>query len=332
MKFIVVGLGSIGKRHLKNLIHLKVPKENIIGVDTRDDRLDEVRALGVDTLFKSHTDALNQFDIDAAILCSPTNLHISQGIDFAKKGTHLMIEKPLSSDLNDIEIFKDEVSKNNVQVLMAYIFRFSPLTIKIKEIIESNKIGKILSFRGEFSEYLPDWHKYEDYRSFYMAKKSQGGGSILDQSHIFDLAHYLFGNFKDVFAFNSKISSLEIDADDIAELIVTMESGVIGSLHTDIFGRKHKKYMEIKGEGGNLLWDFYSNSISLYDSNNSIDKVYDNFESDFNKIYINEMKHFIACCNRNEEPIASLNDGIDTMKLILSAEKSHNSKQLESIN
>ena len=90
--------------------------------------------------------------------------------------------------------------------------------------------------------------------------------------------------------------------------------------------------MEIKGEGGNLLWDFYSNSISLYDSNNSIDKVYDNFESDFNKIYINEMKHFIDCCNSNEEPIASLNDGIDTMKLILSAEKSHNSKQLESIN
>ena len=141
---------------------------------------------------------------------------------------------------------------------MAYIFRFTPHVKMIRNLIENNSIGKIYYVKGEFSEYLPDWHPYEDYRSFYMAKKSMGGGSILDQSHIFDLVHYLFGAFKNVKAFNSKISNLELNADDISELIVELKNGIIASLHTDIFGRQHQKFLEIKGEKGNIN-DFYKN-------------------------------------------------------------------------
>lgn len=329
MNFLVIGLGSIGKRHTKNLLELGVPASNIMGVDTRDDRLDEARALGIEKLYKSHKQALESCEVDAAILCSPTSLHIEQGIELAQNGVHLMIEKPLAHNLDGIDKFVDEVEKNQIKVLMGYIFRFSPLTQKVINLLKNNEIGKILYFRGEFSEYLPDWHKYEDYRSFYMAKKSQGGGSILDQSHIFDLAHYFFGSFEKVFAFNSKISDLEINADDIAELFVVMKSGVIGSLHTDIFGRSHKKYLEIKGENGNIMWDFYGNSVTHYDAKSSKLSVYDDFEEDFNKTYINEMKHFIECCEMNKEPIASLDDGIETMELILSSEKSHETNKIE---
>ena len=117
-------------------------------------------------------------------------------------------------------------------------FRYTPTIMKVKELLETGLIGKVLSVRGEFSEYLPDWHPWEDYRSFYMAEKSQGGGSILDQSHIMDLIHYLFGGFKSVYAINTRISSLEINADDIAEMIVTMKSGVIAAIHTDIYGQR----------------------------------------------------------------------------------------------
>ena len=210
MNILVVGAGSIGKRHLKNLIQIGIDTSNLIVVETRDDRRAEVQSLGIDNIFQSIDDATLKHKIDEAIICSPTSLHIEQAIELANKNIHLMIEKPLSRDLQDIDQLKNIVEENNLAVLMAYIFRFSPLTKKVKEILEKNTIGRVLYVRGEFSEYLPDWHPWEDYRSFYMAKKSEGGGSILDQSHIMDLVHYLFGGFETVSALNSKISSLEI--------------------------------------------------------------------------------------------------------------------------
>tara|TARA_B100000965_G_C19603452_1_gene764487 strand:- start:27825 stop:28835 length:1011 start_codon:yes stop_codon:yes gene_type:complete len=333
MKVLIIGMGSIGKRHMKNLLSAGVLHSDIIAVDTREDRRNEVISFGVNDVYETIESALANCEIDASIICSPTHLHMDHAITLAKKGIHIMIEKPLSCNLDGITILKDEMKKNNIIVMMAYIFRFSPLTKKVKELLDTNMIGKILYCRGEFSEYLPDWHKYEDYRSFYMAEKSQGGGSILDQSHIFDLIHFLLGSFESVIAFNSKISSLEINADDIAELIVKLKSGVIASIHTDIFGRDHKKYLEIKGENGNILWDFYSNKVILYQANDELETVFDDFEEDFNLVYMDEIQHFINLCNNNDEvSISPLDDGIETMELILSAEKSHNLSKAQKIN
>ena len=95
-----------------------------------------------------------------------------------------MIEKPLSRDLKNIDELLKVVSKNKLITFIAYIFRFAPSVKYLKRDIKKKIIGEILFVRGEFSEYLPDWHPYEKYNSFYMAQKNLGGGSILDQSHI----------------------------------------------------------------------------------------------------------------------------------------------------
>ena len=192
-------------------------------------------------------------------------------------------------------------------------------------------IGKILYFRGEFSEYLPDWHPYEDYRTFYMASKDQGGGSILDQCHIMDLCHYLIGEFSSVMAINTKVSSLEIKADDISELLVRHKNGVLSSIHTDIFGRSHKKSIEIKGEEGNIRWNFYNNEVEIYQSNNKKIEKFSDFNKDFNNCYIEELKAFITSFTDKKKSPIPLKDGIDTMKLILAAEKSEVSRKEELI-
>ena len=331
MKILIVGCGSIGKRHLRNLLTIGIKHENISCVETRQDRVTEVKNYGIERVYSNLDSALIDKNYDAAIICSPTSLHIEQCNILSSKKVNLMIEKPLSRNLEGIEILKRNVKENNLVVLMAYIFRFTPQVQMIKKLIQENALGKIYYVRGEFSEYLPDWHPYEDYRSFYMAEKSMGGGSILDQSHIFDLVHYLLGGFKNVKAYNSKISNLELNADDISELIVEMNSGVIASLHTDIFGRQHQKFLEIKGENGNIKWDFYKNEVSIYDPKDKAVKIFKKFPTDFNLTYINEIKHFIECCENKKKTFASLEDGIDTMKLILAAEKSHQNKSLEII-
>ena len=134
----------------------------------------------------------------------------------------------------------------------------------VKDLLKKNVIGKVLHVRGEFSEYLPDWHPYEDYRSFYMAEKKQGGGSILDQSHIMDLVHYLLGGFESVYALNGNLSNLEVNSDDYSDLLVKLKCGVVASIHTDMFGRDHKKEMEIKGEQGNIFFGVQQKTLSQY--------------------------------------------------------------------
>jgi predicted dehydrogenase len=332
MKYLVIGAGSIGKRHMRNLILIGTKCADISAVEIREDRRKEImEVLKIKNVYKSLGEALGAEPYDAAIVCAPTHLHIPMGIQLAQQGFHILMEKPLSHNLDRIGEFKEAVARSHVIVEMAYIFRYSPGVKKIKELLDSGVIGRVLSVRGEFSEYLPDWHPWEDYRDFYMAKKTQGGGSILDQSHIMDLIHYLIGEFKSVFALNTKLSNLEIEADDIAEMVVTLKNGVVASIHTDIFGRDHKKSLEIKGEKGNIFWDHYLNKVRHYDAETRCTHVYKGFPSDFNLCYIDEIKRFISCCQGKEKPLADLQTGIETMELIRAAEKSHRTQKVERV-
>ncbi len=330
IKLFVVGAGSIGKRHIRNAISIGINQNNIISLDKRDDRIEEVKKLGIKKTYKDFDEALKE-DFDAAIICSPTSVHIEQSIKLAKHKKHLLIEKPLDSKLDGADELLKISKSNNLKIMIAYIFRFSPAVKFIKEKLNENIIGKILYFRGEFSEYLPDWHPYEDYRTFYMASKEQGGGSILDQCHIMDLSHHLIGKFASVIAINKKISNLEIKADDFSELIVHHKNGVISSIHTDIFGRLHKKGIEIKGESGNIIWDFYKNEVTIYTSKDKKVEIFNKFSSDFNECYIEELKTFIDTFKENRNSIIPLEHGIDTMKLILASERSEKSKKEEFI-
>ena len=265
MKFLCIGSGSIGKRHMRNLLTIGINPSDITAIDPRADRKEEVLQMGINNLCDTFEDALATNVYDAAIVCSPTNLHISQGIELAKRNINILMEKPLAHNLEGINELKSLIIKNNITLLMAYIFRFTPHTNKVLELLKSGVIGKVLYVRGEFSEYLPDWHPYEDYRSFYMAEKSQGGGSILDQSHIMDLIHYLFGEFEKVYAINTNLSSLEVNSDDFSELLVKLKCGAIASIHTDMFGEITKNNLRLRKKG-NIYWSTVENIVTLYDS------------------------------------------------------------------
>ena len=128
IKLFVVGAGSIGKRHVRNAISLGISPDNIISLDKRDDRLEEVRELGVKNLFKDFDIAIKE-NFDAAIICSPTSMHIEQSLKLAKLNKHLLIEKPLDSKLDGSEELLKISESNKLTIMIAYIFRFSP-TIK----------------------------------------------------------------------------------------------------------------------------------------------------------------------------------------------------------
>ena len=143
MKFLLIGCGSVGKRHLRNLIKIGIDKKNIAAVDPRDDRLNEVKELGINSVFTDLDEALHN-DFNASIICSPTSMHIEQSNKLMNKNINILMEKPLCSDLKGVEDLI-KLKEKNITFMMAYVFRFSPLTKKVKELLDNKEIGQILT-------------------------------------------------------------------------------------------------------------------------------------------------------------------------------------------
>ena len=135
---------------------------------------------------------------DVGFITNETVNHIPIAIKLANAGMDLFLEKPLSNSMKSINQLLTIVNRKKLVTLMGCNLRFHDCIKKMKSLLEKQAIGKIISVKVECGAYLPDWHPYEDYRSFYMAEKILGGGSILDQSHIMDLVHFLLGDFDGV--------------------------------------------------------------------------------------------------------------------------------------
>jgi predicted dehydrogenase len=146
-------------------------------------------------------------------------------------------------------------------------------------------------------------------------------GALLDESHTVDIARWFFGEVASVFAFTGRVSSLEITADDLAEMVLRFDSGAVVSVHMDIYGRSHRKEMLIQGEDGNLDWDFYANRVTLYRAGGKSTEEWD-FDTDRNEMFLAEARHFLECVEGTAVPPVDGADGLETLKVLLAARES----------
>lgn len=324
MKLLVVGCGSIGKRHLGNFKALGV--EEVGAVDTRPDRLREAAdRFGVSALFGSVEDALAA-GWDAVVVGVPTRHHLHVAEQAVSAGAHVLVEKPISDRLEGLEELLEKARNNGLVLMVGYTFRFWPPLRKLKELLDGGAVGRIYSAQVTFSEYLPDWHPWEDYRSWFMASKELGGGAILDESHALDMARWLFGEAESVYCVNDTISHLEITSDDLAEMVVRFRSGVVAAVHMDIFGRHHRKEIAVAGETGNASWDFYRSEVRLYRADEKVWQVWP-FTCERNDMFVAEASHFLDCVAGKATPAVDGEDGRRTLELILAAVESSQRQQ-----
>jgi predicted dehydrogenase len=324
MKILVVGAGSVGKRHLKNLQQLGV--SDLTAVDTREDRLEEIKTAVTGVKGVASLEAALKEKFDGAVVAAPPHVHVSIGRLLIEKKIPILMEKPLADREEGVRELLEKADQNKIPIVTGYTYRFWPPLVKISQLLDQKPIGRILSVRIEVSEYLPDWHPWEDYRDFFMAKKEQGGGALLDESHMIDIALWLFGEIEEIFCVNEKLSSLEITTDDLAEMIVKFKSGAVGSLHMDIFGRAHQKGMTVIGDEGNLIWDPDKNEVRLF---RAAAKAWETFPfvCERNEMFLEEAKHFIAVIKGQEKPRLNGWDGYKTLQYILAARDSARQKK-----
>lgn len=315
---LIVGLGSIGRRHAR--VFRAAGLTDISGVDLRQDRLDQARQeLGLESLGTSYQDMLASRHFDAVLITTPTAFHTPIALAAAQAGCHLFIEKPVADVDDGLEEVAAVVREKGLIAYTAYCYRFAPSAERVKAIVESGQLGRIHSARLEISSYLPDWHPWEDYRSFYMAKMDQGGGARLDESHGIDLLRWLFGDVARVSAFVDKVSDLEITSDDLTVMLLRFQSGLVAEAHFDLLGRSPRIGLELIGADGTLLWDRVAGRIDLY---NPADKAWateDFGKDDFVKSYDRQAAHFIDCVRSGTPPRTDLESGRRTLRVLEAA-------------
>lgn len=318
MKFLVVGCGSIGKRHIKNLLSLN---QEVIGFDISSRAREETeKKFSIQTF--SDLDIALEEKLDAVFICNPNSEHISSAIKSAKKGLHLFIEKPLSHTLDGVEELIELTEKNKLITLVGCNMRFHEGIKKIKDLLDNNTIGKVLFARVQSGSYLPDWHPWADYRKGYSANKSLGGGVLLDGIHEIDYLRGFFGDVHKVSCFADKISSLEINTEDVAEILLRFTNGIIAEVHLDYVQRAYARTCQIVGQEGTILWDFNEPIVKVYLAKNKKWNVIKLSPYDDNKMYVEEIKHFINCINGKEKPYQDVIEGKKALEIVLAAKES----------
>lgn len=331
MKILIAGLGSIGRRHFRNLIALG--EKDIVLLRTRKATLpdDELAGYPVETDLQ---EAIKTHKPDAVIVANPTSLHLDVAIPAAEAGCHILLEKPVSHSLERLDILQEAAEKSGSKILVGFQFRYHPTLNKARQLIQSNALGKVLTVHVHWGEYLPQWHPWEDYRQSYAARADLGGGVIVTLTHPLDYLRYLLGDVEALWSFNGHLSSLEIDVEDMAEIGLRFTGGAVGGVHVNYFQRPPVHRLEFVGTDGTLHWDNADASLHLYKSPTTFGSYADQppapvmetflppegFER--NQLFVAQTRHFLEIVRGESEPVCSLTDGVQALRLALAAYES----------
>lgn len=323
MKFIVIGLGSMGKRRIRCLQSLG--HTNIIGVDPRKDRRDESsKNYGINTY--ALVDELILKDIDALIISTPPDLHLPY--------LKLSVEKNIPSFV-EASVIIDEVKEiktlntNNTFIAPSCTFHFHPLIKRIREIIKSKTYGKITNFTYHSGQYLPDWHPWEDVKDFYVSKRETGGGREIVPFELTWITKSI-GYPEDIKGYFKKTIDFGAEIEDTYAFVVKFEN-FLGSIIVDVASRFATRQLILNFEEAQLTWNWDDGFFRIYDAKTKEWIVFEqekgaNHEG-YNKnivesMYIEEIATFLKGIHKNNEFPNTISDDIKTLELLTKIEKS----------
>ncbi len=216
LKILFFGMGSIGQRHVK--IIQENYKYEIYAFRSKK---------GVKKKFCGVKDIFDWKDVDVikpdvAFITNPTSEHIKTAIECAKRGLHLFIEKPLGADVKQLNSLLKIVSKKKISTYVAYVLRFHPVVIELKEYLKRNRLWHM---RVLATSNLNQWRNSLDSKKRYSRFKKMGGGVIYDLSHEIDMVKYLTQKIEGMKGQSSRRGRVTVDAEDYADILIKTKRG-----------------------------------------------------------------------------------------------------------
>jgi len=333
MKFLIAGLGSVGRRHFRNLLALG--EKDLLLLRTGRSTLpdEELAGFPVESDLRS---ALGRRP-EAVIVANPTSLHLEVAIPAARAGCHVFLEKPISHSLQGVADLEREAADRSLQVAVGFQFRFHPGLRKVEALLRQEAVGLPLAARVHWGEYLPDWHPWEDFRKGYAARDDLGGGAVLTLCHPLDYLGWFFGEVEALWAFTGR-RGLELPVEDEAEVGLRFRSGLLGSVHLSYNQQPAVHRLEVVGSRGTIVWDNADGAVRLAAAGpdgrvgeRQIFSAPQGFER--NLLFLGEMQDFLdAVRGKKAQPACTLADGRRALELALAALESARSGTLQLIN
>lgn len=319
MKFLITGLGSIGRRHLRNLVSLG--EKDILLYRTRKSTMPEEDLAGYATVY-DYEEALAAKP-DAVIVSNPTSLHLDIAIPAAERGMHLLLEKPISHNYDRVDRLVKAVGTTGAKVLVGFQYRFHPTLGLLRQAIHEGAIGRPVTFRVHWGEYMPGWHPWEDYRKSYAARPDLGGGVVLTLCHPFDYLRWIFGEVDGLWAFTAEAPEIMPGIESSAEVGMQFMSGVAGTVHLNYVQQSGIHKMEVVGTDGLLSWDNTSGDLRIFNNHTrewTTRHTPEGFER--NHLFISEMHAFLNLINGESLSTCTLDDGIKALDITLAVHRS----------
>ncbi|MDH4233697.1 MAG: Gfo/Idh/MocA family oxidoreductase [Gallionella sp.] len=325
MKVLVVGTGSIGQRHISNLMHLGA---EVAAFSYRAAEGAPCSSHAGMRLVENLHDALQE-DFDGVVVANRTDLHMDVALEAARRKKNLLLEKPLSVSLAGCDELQALMGLHALVVEAGFMLRFHPNLVWIKQYLADGALGELMHLRASVGQWLPDWRPGTDHRTGYGAFRKTGGGVIFDLIHELDLVHWLAGAVVDVTAMTRHVDCLGIETEAIAQIGLRLESGALAQVHLDYVRPGYGRALEIVGSIGVLTWDYPTGTVSLSRADGSSDIVHRvPSEFDRNTMFREHMAYFLRRLSTPElKPSSSLGNAIEALQIALACHRSAEERQ-----
>ena len=334
MRFLILGLGSIGQRHcriLRNLLGAEVElfayRQRKLNIVINDDMTAETDSSPEEEYGVTLVDSMDEamaMELDGVYVTNPISMHIDTALVAARAGHNLFIEKPLSHNQEGIDELLKVVEEKQLITFVGYQLRYHIALKVLKDQLDKSVVGNIISADIHFGEWLPGMHPYEDYRESHASRSDQGGGVVLCLSHEIDFTKWLFGMPRTVFCQGGHLSDLEMDGvEDSVDMLLDFGQQKNRMLpvhiHLDFVQRPPRRYVLIVGDQGTLYWDYFTNTIKcdMHGASASWTKTFNGWQR--NDMFTNEISNFLSSIRGETESDIPLSDAVSTARICLSA-------------
>ena len=313
LKFLVLGCGSIGQRHVKNLL--------LAGHDVRvwNRSVDRLEAVKAEFGIHGSVDLTSMLNVsyDAIYICTPSSLHAHHAELAIMNGSNVFIEKPVGSSMQDISSLHVKAKQCQKVIAVGSNMRFHPGPMFIKSLVEEKRLGRVVSASMWGGMHLPSWHPNENYLKMYSSLKSLGGGALNDFIHEIDLIHWIFGDVMELTAFVQNSGTLGIETEDMADILFKMHEGYVVSLHIDYLQKPFQRGLRAVCENGWVEWDITKPLIRVFRySTNDFEYVDNSKKWSHNDMYISQQEHFLYLISQKKKHLKGYEDGVKALEVV----------------
>ena len=329
-KIFFVGLGGAGQRHLRifnsllpttieysayrikkktPLLHEDFSVNNSVSIE---------KEYGL-KLFDSLEEGFDN-NPDLIVISTPSSLHFEVARKAAKRQISIFIEKPFSHNLDGFDIFKNLIIKNNLYFFISFQRRFHPYLSKIKKIIESGLLGKIITANFNVASYVPDWHPYENYKDLYACKSNLGGGVLLTEIHEIDLCNWYFGLPNYVSCFGGNYSSIKLDVEDTAHVMLEYSNFSV-QINLCFMQKYNRRDLYIAGTKGYVEWNANGNTLKIVNYRNHKEENFCDLNYTNDDMFISQASYFIKNLKK-EDNLYYLAAARDSLAIVQAAKQS----------